>query len=428
MTRTATLLIVACLLVPTAVAQTVSCGSSEYTLIQTNGIADARAQAAALGGHLATINGAAENAFLWQTFGATTVFIGLSDEVSEGNFVWDSGEPVTYTNWSAGEPNNQGNEDYTLMRASDGKWNDAGGAGPRAAIVEFSRKVSTGVSTYNGSLKGVMFDVSATESVTVCSFDVQIYRRALSSLPVSQGNLDVEVYAVTGGGSWVGNQGRPTNWTLLGSATVNGGPNRLTRLNLNLERTILAGETQGFHLYTPSAYVEFIIKGTSNPRGSVIATDGVVSLHAGQGDDSPFEARDRPVSWSGAVRYAPAPQFTVSYNQPASGALELHVVNGPPNHRYLYAFTFAAANANGGLGSGWWGGLHIPFHELALLVATPVVPFQGVLDANGELFYSWPDEAASVLAGLTVYANVHAFDPATGIPSDVTEPIEYTIQ
>ena len=42
--------------------------------------------------------------------------IGLSDAASEGTFTWSTGEPLAYTNWHAGEPNNPGgNENNTLL-------------------------------------------------------------------------------------------------------------------------------------------------------------------------------------------------------------------------------------------------------------------------------------------------------------------------
>jgi hypothetical protein len=50
------------------------------------------------------------------------LWIGFSDETAEGVFVWDSGEPVTYTCWMAGEPNNLlGEEDAGALN-----WNAAG--------------------------------------------------------------------------------------------------------------------------------------------------------------------------------------------------------------------------------------------------------------------------------------------------------------
>ena len=88
----------------------------------------------ALGGNLVTINDAAENAWVYATFGGLNrpLWIGLTDQASEGTFVWISGEPFTYSNWSAGEPNNNsGNENYAYIVQSNpdlpltpGKWND----------------------------------------------------------------------------------------------------------------------------------------------------------------------------------------------------------------------------------------------------------------------------------------------------------------
>lgn len=102
--------------------------------------AQAEAEAVALGGHLVSITSAAENAFLVSTFltvpqaQALPYWIGLNDAASEGQFVWSSGEAVTYTNWASGEPNNVGDdEDYVAIswhfargeQVSPGTWNDA---------------------------------------------------------------------------------------------------------------------------------------------------------------------------------------------------------------------------------------------------------------------------------------------------------------
>lgn len=99
----------------------------------------AEAEAVALGGHLAAVADSSENDFLVNTFltasQATSVpyWIGFTDAAVEGTFVWTSGEPVTYTNWQPGEPNNfGGNENYTAIgwhfargeSALRGTWND----------------------------------------------------------------------------------------------------------------------------------------------------------------------------------------------------------------------------------------------------------------------------------------------------------------
>ncbi len=84
---------------------------------------DAVIFAESLGGHLITINDAAENEFLKNVTGGS-VWLGLSDARSEGSFEWTTGEPLEYTNWNNGEPNDWGNgEDYTQFY-DNGKWND----------------------------------------------------------------------------------------------------------------------------------------------------------------------------------------------------------------------------------------------------------------------------------------------------------------
>lgn len=75
------------------------------------------------GGHLVTISSQEENDFVDPMY-VNHIWLGLTDEASEGNWVWENGEPVIYTNWADGEPNNYGTgEDYCLMRP-DGTWGD----------------------------------------------------------------------------------------------------------------------------------------------------------------------------------------------------------------------------------------------------------------------------------------------------------------
>jgi hypothetical protein len=88
------------------------------------------ALAVAVGGHLVTINDAAENTFVQtQVLGFDGLdrrgWIGFNDVQSEGTFVWASGEAATYTNWNPGEPNNSsGIEHYAEMLGGSGEWND----------------------------------------------------------------------------------------------------------------------------------------------------------------------------------------------------------------------------------------------------------------------------------------------------------------
>ena len=74
---------------------------------------EAKAYAESLGGYLVAIGDEDENLFVADMAGANgVVSIGLTDEAFEGRFVWANGEPLVYTNWGAGEPNSDGDEDF----------------------------------------------------------------------------------------------------------------------------------------------------------------------------------------------------------------------------------------------------------------------------------------------------------------------------
>ncbi|MBD3881200.1 DUF4347 domain-containing protein [Phormidium tenue FACHB-886] len=101
----------------------------------------AKVEAESLGGNLVTINNAAEETWLKQTFGDTEGFwIGINDRRAEGQFEWTSGEAVTYTNWAPGEPNNGGGvQDYGWMNAGTTKqWDDASPTTQYKGIIEIS--------------------------------------------------------------------------------------------------------------------------------------------------------------------------------------------------------------------------------------------------------------------------------------------------
>ena len=96
-------------------------GHSYYRSTSSMTWTNARAACDNMGGHLVTITSAAENTFVFNTW--PSGWIGFTDEVTEGQWRWVTGETVTYTNWNGGEPNNAGNEDYAQF-VSGGRWND----------------------------------------------------------------------------------------------------------------------------------------------------------------------------------------------------------------------------------------------------------------------------------------------------------------
>ncbi|XP_022088512.1 macrophage mannose receptor 1-like [Acanthaster planci] len=52
------------------------------------------------------------------------IWIGLSDRTLEGWFSWSDGEPVTFTNWDSGQPDNGDENDCTEMHIDSGYWRD----------------------------------------------------------------------------------------------------------------------------------------------------------------------------------------------------------------------------------------------------------------------------------------------------------------
>ncbi|NBC11372.1 MAG: hypothetical protein GVY24_06495 [Planctomycetes bacterium] len=98
-------------------------------------------------GRLVVIRSREQNDFVHGLMpeGEQRAWIGLCDIQEEGVFVWIDGSEPTYTNWSAGEPNDAGGEDCAEMLPT-GQWNDkeddppANSHPPQGYLVEYSAK------------------------------------------------------------------------------------------------------------------------------------------------------------------------------------------------------------------------------------------------------------------------------------------------
>lgn len=127
---------------------------NRYYLLAPNAWTDSESEAVTLGGTLATVDSAADNAWILNTFGAianpsggnapsnANLWIGFYDpDLNDGtgaqhaaDFIWASGARITYTNWEPGEPNNDagwGGEYYAEINtvaynigSLPGEWND----------------------------------------------------------------------------------------------------------------------------------------------------------------------------------------------------------------------------------------------------------------------------------------------------------------
>lgn len=89
----------------------------------------AKAACAALGGgskmHLVSLTSRTEQDSVNLMLNATDTWIGFSDSVVDGTFLWDSMEPTSFTYWAAGEPNGGIGSNCTAMKPTNlGLWYD----------------------------------------------------------------------------------------------------------------------------------------------------------------------------------------------------------------------------------------------------------------------------------------------------------------
>ncbi len=94
---------------------------------------DARAYCESQGGYLATLTSAEEDSFVYQNVGqdGVAMWLGGTDETSEGTWEWITGEAWSYTNWASGQPNNisPGQDYLSYFDLAPGQWDDAGPPG-----------------------------------------------------------------------------------------------------------------------------------------------------------------------------------------------------------------------------------------------------------------------------------------------------------
>lgn len=89
----------------------------------------ARDKCKELGGQLVTVPDAATWEFVKTLLGGDIqLWLGATDEVTEGRWVWVDGAPVVWGGWRAGEPNNAGgNENFAATYK--GAWADCPDSG-----------------------------------------------------------------------------------------------------------------------------------------------------------------------------------------------------------------------------------------------------------------------------------------------------------
>lgn len=147
---------------------------------------------------------------------------------------------------------------------------------------------------------GVMFEITANQNIFVTGFTGNI-----------SGSGTLEIYVKDG--SYSGSETVAANWTLLGTPTVtSSGINVPTFIPFPMVLPISLGGTKSFYITGQNPGPEFLFT-ASGTEGSVLASDGSISINTGIGIEYPFSSTMySPGSWNGIIHYGKS--YTPSCN------------------------------------------------------------------------------------------------------------------
>lgn len=235
-------------------------------------------------------------------------------------------------------------------------------------------QLTTTFAAGNGQ-NGNMFDLQATGGapLSINSFDIH----------TASTGITVEVYVVTAGTSYVGNETNAAAWTMIASVTpVNGaGVGVGTPLNLALNYNIQPGQPVGFYVTGTSGTLSYT-NGTT--VGAPYASDAFLTVYEGVGKAYPFGATFTPRVWNGTVHYGLS-QNQLDITQNMSNDLIATLTMLSPTA--VEGFTFLSFDTSAALGQGPFFGLtpdattwttftapYIPSSPIHFLVTDPGWP------------------------------------------------------
>jgi hypothetical protein len=140
-----------------------------------------------------------------------------------------------------------------------------------------------------------MFDVTATNTITISCFDANLPALSLGGY---------EIYFKLG--SYVGSETNAASWTLIGSegSLLSLGLNVATPLSIPVNKTILAGQTFAFYITASNPVISTGLLTTTNSGYSAITSNSDVTIFGGVGITYPFGTISADRSFNGTVHYA----------------------------------------------------------------------------------------------------------------------------
>ena len=177
--------------------------------------------------------------------------------------------------------------------------------------------------------RGNMFDVVATNTITITSFDGH-----------PGGNTNIEIYYKAG--THVGFINNAAAWTLVGSATgvVSQGMGNPTPIPIPVNVTIPAGQTYAFYITSTDGSTNLNYTNGTNP-GGVFASDANLQFLEGVGLDYPFAGSPfSPRVWNGNIHYILGPAPTYIWNTGATTSS----IQAIPSSNISYSVTASSPN------------------------------------------------------------------------------------
>ncbi|MCT4580748.1 MAG: PKD domain-containing protein [Flavobacteriales bacterium] len=155
-----------------------------------------------LGANLTSIQSVTENncistALNSNNFGGI-IWIGFTDENSEGNFYWYDGAPVNYTNWASGEPNNAGNDEDCTQIYPGGGWNDLPCNGSVSkSVIEVSLCPEISVSNDTTICHGTTLNLSCSGALLGSAPYTYVWSNGQTGQTITVSPTDTTTYTVT---------------------------------------------------------------------------------------------------------------------------------------------------------------------------------------------------------------------------------------
>ncbi len=139
-----------------------------------------------------------------------------------------------------------------------------------------------------------MFDISATNTVTIFCFDVNLPALSIGGY---------EVYYKVG--SYLGAENTSASWTLVGSAgsILSIGLNAATPLTIPVNVLIPIGETYGFYITASNPILSTGVLTTANSGYSSVSANGDLAIMGGIGITYPFNTITANRSLNGTVHF-----------------------------------------------------------------------------------------------------------------------------